>query len=102
MPAGAGAQDLAMRLYTPQRTPPAWKAGARVVVDDLGVRLIEAGSQVRLGGGQADGIANALAQWPCTPRAGRQRLCTADRDAGTASKTPGQTALFQWLGPRLW
>jgi hypothetical protein len=32
------------------------------VIDQLGVRLVEAGGQVGLGGGQADGVGDALAQ----------------------------------------
>lgn len=32
------------------------------MVDQLSVGLVEAGSQVRLGGGQAHGVGNALAQ----------------------------------------
>ena len=33
-----------------------------VVVDDLGVGLVEAGREVRLGRGEADGVADALAE----------------------------------------
>lgn len=36
------------------------------MVHNRGVRLVEAGSQVRLSRGQADGIANTLPQRPCT------------------------------------
>jgi hypothetical protein len=35
------------------------------VVDDLGVGLVEAGAQVGFGGGQADGVADALAEGAC-------------------------------------
>lgn len=35
---------------------------SRVVVDDLGVGLVEAGREVRLGRGEADGVADALAE----------------------------------------
>ena len=46
------------------------KQGTRVVVDNLGVRLVEAGSQVRLRSGQANGIGNALAQRSCSGQPG--------------------------------
>ena len=32
------------------------------MVDDLGVGLVEAGREVRLGRGEADGVADALAE----------------------------------------
>ena len=55
------------------RIASAIQGGSRVVVDDLGVRLVEARSEVSLRHGQADGVGNAGAQraW------GRRRLSVA-------------------------
>jgi hypothetical protein len=59
----SGSATLAGRGETRARgSAPRGGGCARVVVDDLGVRLVEAGSQVLLSEREADGVADALAQ----------------------------------------